>query len=44
LREAAALGFKRCIVPKSNLAGLEGVDQIEVTGVRSVVDALEALF
>jgi DNA repair protein RadA/Sms len=44
LREAAALGFKRCIMPASNRSGLETVDQIEIISVRSVVDALEALF
>jgi DNA repair protein RadA/Sms len=44
LREAAALGFKRCVLPASNRSGLEAIDQLEVIGVRSVVEALEALF
>ncbi len=44
VREAATLGFKRCILPQSNRAGLESIDHIEIIGVRSVGDALEALF
>ena len=44
LREAARMGFKRVVMPKNNLAGLEPDDRIEVIGVRSVTDALDALF
>jgi DNA repair protein RadA/Sms len=44
LREAARMGFKRAIVPQNNLSGLEEDDRLEVIGVRSVVEALEALF
>ena len=44
LREAARMGFKRVVMPKNNLAGLEQDDRIEVIGVRSVTDALDALF
>lgn len=44
LREAARMGFKRAIIPTNNLPGIETDDRIEVIGVRSVVDALEALF
>lgn len=44
LREAARMGFKRAIVPQNNLSGIEEDDRLEVIGVRSVVDALDALF
>jgi DNA repair protein RadA/Sms len=44
LREAATLGFKRCLLPKSNRPGLEPIHHMEVIGVRSVIETLEALF
>ncbi|HEY9231801.1 MAG TPA: DNA repair protein RadA [Blastocatellia bacterium] len=44
VREAYAMGFRRCIIPQGNLVGLEYDDGIEVIGVRDVSDALEALF
>ncbi|HYV04374.1 MAG TPA: DNA repair protein RadA [Blastocatellia bacterium] len=44
VREAYAMGFRRCVVPSGNLAGLDYDDGIEVLGVRNVADALEALF
>ena len=44
VREAYAMGFRRCVIPQGNLAGLEYDDGIEVIGVRDVSDALEALF
>jgi DNA repair protein RadA/Sms len=44
VREAYAMGFRRCIIPQSNLVGLEYDDGIDVIGVRDVSDALEALF
>ena len=44
VREAYSMGFRRCIVPQGNITGLEYDDGIEVTGVRSVNEALEALF
>ena len=44
LREAARMGFKRVIMPKNNLSGLPDDDRLEIIGVRSVVDALDALF
>lgn len=43
-REAHAMGFQRWIIPYGNLAGLEYDDGIDVVGVRSVADALEAVF
>ena len=44
VREAAALGFQRCIVPESNLSSHESADKIEVIGVRSVIDLLDVIF
>jgi DNA repair protein RadA/Sms len=44
LREAARMGFKRVVLPKNNLSGLAEDDRLEVIGVRSVSDALDALF
>ncbi len=44
LREAARMGFKRVVMPKNNLSGLEQDDRVEIIGVRSVIDALDALF
>ncbi len=44
VREAYAMGFRRCIIPHGNLAGLEYDDGMEVTGARNVMDALEAIF
>ncbi|MCS7080328.1 MAG: DNA repair protein RadA [Chloracidobacterium sp.] len=44
LREVAAMGFERVIMPAGNLPGLDVPDGLEVIGVRSVLDALDALF
>jgi DNA repair protein RadA/Sms len=44
LREAARMGFERVVMPKNNLSGLEPSEGVEVIGVRSVIDALDALF
>jgi DNA repair protein RadA/Sms len=44
VREAYAMGFRRCIIPQGNLVGLDYDDGIEVIGVKNVADALEALF
>jgi DNA repair protein RadA/Sms len=44
VREAYALGFRRCILPQGNLTGLEYDDAIDVIGVKNVPDALDALF
>jgi DNA repair protein RadA/Sms len=43
-REAQALGFKKIVMPASNVAGLERLLGIRVVGVRSVDEALEELF
>lgn len=43
-REAQALGFKKIVMPLSNVAGLERLLGVRVVGVRSVDEALEELF
>ncbi len=43
LIESAKMGFKKAVVPKTNLAGLKAPAGIEVIGVRHVFDALEVL-
>lgn len=44
VREAQAMGFKRCIMPRSNLPLVDPVDGIETIGIRSVGELLEHLF
>jgi len=45
LKEAFKLGFKRCLLPKSNLSRIKsGFDGIELVGIGSVEEALETLF
>ena len=36
IREAAKMGFKRCLLPERNLAKLEAIDGIELVGIREV--------
>ena len=43
-REAQALGFKKVVMPASNVAGLERLLGLRVVGVRSVDEAVEELF
>jgi DNA repair protein RadA/Sms len=43
VREAAQLGFKRCIVPDGNVAPTDAPKGIEIVGVRTVGEALDAL-
>jgi DNA repair protein RadA/Sms len=43
-REAQALGFKKIVLPASNVAGLERLLGVRVVGVKSVDDALNELF
>jgi DNA repair protein RadA/Sms len=43
-REAQALGFKKIVMPASNVAGLERMLGVRVVGVRSVDEALDQLF
>jgi DNA repair protein RadA/Sms len=44
VKEAARLGFDRCILPAGNLKNLEAPAGIELVGVRGVAEVLEALF
>ncbi|HYE73045.1 MAG TPA: DNA repair protein RadA [Blastocatellia bacterium] len=44
VREAARMGFRRIVMPQNNVSGLEPDDRVEIIGVRSVVEALDALF
>jgi DNA repair protein RadA/Sms len=43
LREAAQLGFTRCVVPESSLGGLDVPRGLDAVGVSSVAQALETL-
>jgi DNA repair protein RadA/Sms len=43
IREAAKMGFKRCVLPQRNMAKLEQTEGIELLGVREVGDALDAV-
>ena len=44
VKEAQALGFKKIVMPTSNVLGLERLLGIRVVGVRSVDEALDELF
>jgi DNA repair protein RadA/Sms len=44
LKEAVALGFRKAVVPQTNVTGLPRLDDaLDVVGVRTVAEALEAL-
>lgn len=43
-REAQALGFKKIVLPASNVPGLERLLGVRVVGVKSVEEALDELF
>src|SRR5437899_4020074 len=43
IREAAKMGFKRCLLPERNLAKLEPVDGIELIVIREVGEALDVV-
>jgi DNA repair protein RadA/Sms len=44
VREAAKLGFRACVLPRSNLARVGGTESvITCTGVSSLAEAIEAL-
>jgi DNA repair protein RadA/Sms len=44
VREAYAMGFRRCVIPQGNLVGLECDDGRGVIGARNVSGAFEAMF
>jgi DNA repair protein RadA/Sms len=43
IREAAKMGFKRCLLPERNLAKLDPIDGIELVGIREVGEALDVV-
>jgi DNA repair protein RadA/Sms len=43
IREAAKMGFKRCLLPERNLAKLEPIDGIELIGISEVGEALDVV-
>jgi DNA repair protein RadA/Sms len=43
IREAAKMGFKRCVLPERNLIKLEPIDGIELVGVHEVREALDVV-
>jgi DNA repair protein RadA/Sms len=43
IREAAKMGFKRCLMPERNLAKLEPIEGIELIGIREVGEALDVV-
>jgi DNA repair protein RadA/Sms len=42
-REARQMGFTRCVVPHGNLAPADAPEGLELVGVRTVTEALDAL-
>jgi len=44
VKEAAKLGFKRCVLPKDNIKGLKGYGDIKLEGVSTVKEAIEKFF
>jgi DNA repair protein RadA/Sms len=44
VKEAARLGFTRCLLPQGNLKNLDAPSGMELIGVRSAAEALEGLF
>ena len=43
VREAAKLGFKRCVLPKGNAKGIKQ-DGVKLVGVKTVKEAIDAFF
>ncbi len=44
IKEGEKLGFKRCVIPDGNLRNLKGKFKIEISGVKSIKEALAVLF
>ncbi|HEX9777885.1 MAG TPA: DNA repair protein RadA [Geopsychrobacteraceae bacterium] len=44
VREAARLGFNRCVLPQGNLKNLEAPEGMQLIGVRRAGEALEVIF
>lgn len=43
IREAAKMGFKRCLLPDRNLAKVDPIDGIEFIGITEVGEALDVV-
>ena len=43
IREAAKMGFKRCLLPERNLAKLDPIDGMELVGIQDVREALDVV-
>jgi len=43
-KEAARLGFKRCLLPKQNLEKTKGIKGFELIGARTIQEAMKVLF
>jgi DNA repair protein RadA/Sms len=44
IAEIKKMGFTRCLVPDTNLKRIPQISGIEITGIKTVVEAIEALF
>jgi len=44
LAEIKKMGFKRCLVPDSNLKRIPDIEGIKVEGIKTVPEAIEMLF
>lgn len=44
LAEIRKMGFSRCFIPSSNLKRMNPIKDIEIIGIRNVIEAMEALF
>jgi DNA repair protein RadA/Sms len=44
VKEAARLGFDKCILPKTNMASLTKTAKMEICAISSLKDLLENLF
>jgi DNA repair protein RadA/Sms len=44
VKESTKLGFKRCLLPEQNREKMKGEREIELIGVKTVQEAIEALF
>jgi DNA repair protein RadA/Sms len=44
VREAAKMGFRRCVLPERNRARLDPIEHLELIGIREIGDALDAMF
>ncbi len=44
IKEGEKLGFKSCVIPDGNLKNLKGKFKIEISGVKSIKEALAVLF